>query len=424
MAETKLVDGIAEWLVDQALGQPDIVDMFNGMCHRLHGVGIPIARARLTWPTLHPLFQAETILWQTDEEILFEQFLHQEMASDDWLKSPMKYMLDRDIQVFRRSLEGENKLVDFPVLEELVERGLTDYLMIATNFAGPSKSSAAPRKGILAAWSSDRKGGFSASDVAALQRIQRRFAIACKTVIQARITDNITSTYLGREPGQRVLDGEIRRGDGRETQAVVWYSDLRNSTALADTMPSDDYIQLLNDYFECTAGPVIEAGGDVLDFIGDAVLAVFPISEDADLLSAVHAATTALHQSIEVAQAVNAKRKQAVQLPIKYGIGLNIGSVMFGNIGVPQRLTFSVIGPTVNEVARIESLTKSIDAAALVTKEFAEQEADSWVSVGTHRLDGVAQEIELFALKDADAPLTVKPDAAQDVESAASPRPH
>lgn len=396
MTDRTLVTGINEWLVDQALSEPDIVAMFEGLCSRIYGIGIPIGRARLTWPTLHPLFQAETILWTRDEATEFEQFVHQEAASEAWLASPMKFMFDNKLDVLRRNLDGPSKLLDFPVLYDVAEQGMTDYFIIRTPLSVKNERSVTGELGIVASWSADRPGGFTNDELEALQKIQRRFAVACKTAIQARIAYNITETYLGREAGGRVLAGSIRRGDGRETQAVVWYNDLRNSTALADTMPGRDYIQLLNVYFDCTATPIIEAGGEVLDFVGDGVLAIFPYEDEAGQQEAVRAATTALANVIKARDALNEQRAAENLFPVRFGIGINTGTVMFGNIGVPQRLTFSVIGPTVNEVSRIESLTKATGMDALVTRDIVELEPDNWISIGNQRLSGVAEEIELF----------------------------
>lgn len=396
MTDRTLVTGINEWLVDQALSEADMVPMFEGLCKRMHAVGIPLGRARLTWPTLHPLFQAETILWVRGQETVFEQFLHQDSASEAWMRSPMKYMFDNDVPLLRRNLDGPSRLLDFPVLEEVAAQGMTDYLVIRTGLSVKNETATTGQLGILATWSADRAGGFTNDELEAIQKIQRRFAVACKTVIQARIARNISETYLGKEAGSRVLAGSIRRGDGRETQAVVWFNDLRNSTALADTMPGQDYIELLNLYFDCTATPVIEAGGQVLDFIGDAVLAIFPYDTPEEQKEAVNAAVTALHAVIKARDALNDLRTEKGLFPIKFGIGLNTGKVMFGNIGVPQRLTFSVIGPTVNEVSRIESLTKATGIDALVTREITSHAPDSWTSIGNQRLAGVSEEIELF----------------------------
>lgn len=397
MPDETLIGGIGDWLVDQALSQPDIMAMFEGVCHKLYGVGVPIARARLTWPTLHPLFQAETVVWRRDQGTEFEQFIHQDEVSEAWLKSPMRYMLENDVSIVRRHLDGPDMLVDFEILEELVEQGLTDYLAITTTFGDLRHRNEGNMRGIIVTWASDRPGGFTNDDIAALKRIQRRYAVACKTAIQDRIAHNITETYLGKQAGNRVLSGQIRRGDGQETRAVVWYSDLRNSTALADTMPSEDFIRMLNVYFECTAGPAIAEGGEVLDFIGDAVLAIFPCENEGDLPAAVAAATKALHASFTKVEAVNRQREKEGLIPIRFGVGLNTGTVMFGNIGVPERLSFSVIGPTVNEVNRIENMTKALSHPALATATVAKHCPDCWHSVGMHRLAGVSQPMELFA---------------------------
>ncbi len=399
MAASTLITNIGEWLVDQALSRPDMVEMFDEVCHRLYGVGIPLTRARLTWPTLHPLFQAETVVWQLNEETTFEQFLHRQENSDAWRNSPMHFMFERNISVLRRHLDGPDELMDFPILEELREMGLTDYLVIATEFDGNQKMSTSRQSGIIVTWATDREGGFSDSDIAALEKIQRRFAVACKAAVQTRIAENIVTTYLGKNAGKQVLDGAIQRGDGSETQAVVWYSDLRNSTALADTMPPDDYIAMLNVYFECTASAAIDHGGEVLDFIGDAVLAIFPYDCEDSLHVAAKAAGQALNQSQEMINTVNKERKKKDLPPIRFGVGLNTGKVMFGNIGVKDRLSFSVIGPTVNEVARIESLTKRVTARALATKDIASIDPDLWEPIGLHQLTGVSQKVELFSLK-------------------------
>lgn len=405
MADNTLITEIGEWLVDQALSKPDIVHMFESACEQLYGAGVPLARARLAWPTLHPLFQAETVLWERGKKAGLEQFQHQVERTQDYLASPMFFMFEHNISVIRRNLDGPNKLIDFPILEELIEKGMTDYLTIRTQY---NKSDDLGKiSGVLVAWASDRPGGFSDDDVAALQKIQRRVAVACRTAIQSRIASNIVETYLGKQAGRQVLDGAIKRGDGQETQAVVWYSDLRDSTALGDTMAPEDYFDLLNDYYECTAGSAIKHGGEVLDFIGDAVLAIFPFPTEDDFPNAAEAATRALRDANMMHEELNAQRTASGRVPIRFGVGLNAGKVMFGNIGVQERLTFSVIGPTVNEVARIEALTKAAGTSALVTRNIAACEPGVWKTTGIHKLVGVAQELELFAprLQDHEKPV-------------------
>jgi len=396
MSHEALVQPIREWLVDQALGRADIVAMFETMCQRLAGIGIPVARARLIWQTLHPLFSAETVIWDRGKQATLEHFPHQDEATEAWMQSPLRFVIANNVPVLRRQLFGVNETLDFPILSDLKEQGFTDYLVLATPLEDAGVRDEDGR-GIIVTWSSDRAGGFSDADLTALQDIQRIFAVACKTAIQASISTNIATTYLGQRAGRSVLNGQIRRGDGQHTPAVVWFSDLRNSTAFAESLPADAYFSLLNSYFEATAGPLVDHGGEVLDFIGDAVLGIFPYADMGGLEDAARRANAALDRTIELAAAVNKARGDGGLERFKFGVGLNIGEVKFGNIGIPQRLSFSVIGQTVNEVARIEAMTKLLQQPVLAGGGLAGLNPERWRSVGAHKLDGLLDPVELFA---------------------------
>ena len=352
----------------------------------------------LMWSTLHPLFKAESVFWRRSEPAELGQFRHQDIVTEEWLRSPMHHMLKEDLSVLRRKLTGPEAMLDFGITEDLAKQGYSDYLVMQTELFSRDAYSNRERRGIFVTWASDRPGGFVDDDLSALKRIQRRLAIACKTVIQSRISRNIAEAYLGRETGRRVLSGSIRLGDGEHTRALVWYSDLRSSTRLAETMESDAFLELLNVYFECSARPAIAAGGEVLAFVGDAVLAIFPLEKELELPELTRRVTAALNESLVIADRVNAERVARNLEPIRYGIGLNVGTLMYGNIGVPERLAFSAIGPTVIEVARIEKLTKTIGARVLATRQLASIEPHLWRSMGAHRLEGVGEPQELFGL--------------------------
>jgi len=392
-----LVGSIGEWLVDQALGSPDLVDMFVETCKRLYAVGIPIRRAMVTWPTLHPVVEVESAIWRRGEEVSFEQIYHNAEASENWRNSPFKFLLESKSPVMRRHLTGPGKILDFKVLEFFAAQGFTDYLAMATEFDMPSTREEHDPRGVVLSWTTDRDSGYTDEDIWALRQIQRQFAVASKTVIQSRIARNIADTYLGKSASRRVLSGQIRRGDGESTRAVVLYSDLRRSTQLAETMPRDAFIAHLNNYFDCVAGAAIAAGGEVLDFIGDAVLAIFPLTDGEISGAAVTSAEAAVADALMRSQAARKQRRAAGLPELDYGVALSIGEVMFGNIGVPERLTFSVIGPTVNEVARIEKLTKLVKRPVLATAEIAASHPELWESVGRHDIAGMAQPLELFA---------------------------
>ena len=404
MSHDALIRPIRQWLIDQALGDPEIVNLFETLCVRLSAIGLPVKRARLVWQTLHPLFQAETVQWDRGEEARMDHFEHQDGETEAWMYSPMRFILENQLTVLRRQLAGPNETLDFPVLKELKEQGLTDYLVLATAITDTEyirKDGKRGQRGIIVTWATDREAGFSADDLACLQAVQQALAVACKTVIQARIAGNIATTYLGNRAGQNVLNGQIRRGDGTTTNAVVWFSDMRNSTMLAETMPADEYFPMLNAYFESTAGALVDHGGEVLDFIGDAVLGIFPFESNDSLGEAARKANATIDEALDRASKANAEREKNGGERFKFGIGLNIGELKFGNIGIPERLSFSVIGHTVNEVSRIETMTKLLQQPVLAGGNLASLAPERWKSVGEHKLEGVLDPVELFAFRKA-----------------------
>jgi adenylate cyclase len=230
-------------------------------------------------------------------------------------------------------------------------------------------------------------------------RIQRRLVVSLKVQIKQQIAQTVLDTYLGMDAGRQVLDGQIQRGDGEMIHAVIWYSDMRDSTRLADSVAAEDFLKTVNSYFECTAGAVLANGGEVLRFIGDAVLAIFPIRDD-DPQSACELAMAAARDAEALLRTVNDERARRNLEALDYGLGLHIGDVMFGNIGVPERLEFSVIGPAANEVARIENLTKTLGRRTLASAKFARCVPRYWESTGEHTLKGVGAPLEVVALKE------------------------
>ncbi len=399
MPHETLIGEIESWLIDESLGDPDIVELFGALCMRLHGAGIPLERAALSWPTLHPLFQAEQIYWRLGEGSELEQFRHDATPTGTFESSPFHHVLVHRLNRLRRRLIGPEAMADFPVLVELGAKGFTDYLMTTTAFQiADVPGFRGGESGIMASWATRRENGFSNADVEALSRIQRVFAVACHSSIQKRVMTNLADAYLGRTAARQVLEGLMHRGGGERIRAVVWYSDLRDSTRLSNNMDPDAYLELLKCYYDCTAQMVIDEGGEILEFIGDAVLAIFPIRGDTAGPDAVRAATRAMERALDMREAkLPERRAMGVEGELRFSVSMAIGEVMFGNIGVPTRLTFSAIGPAVNMVARIDDLTKDIGRAVVVTRDIAAVEPGRWVSVGRHALRDFDTPVELFA---------------------------
>jgi adenylate cyclase len=383
-----VVDRIMGWLVEQALQSTQIHPLFTGLCERLFMAGIPIDRVSVTWPALHPMFNAERLLWQQGAELDHTTFVDADDAQDDWQQSPMRYLLESDADILRRRLTGPRALVDFPLLHELVEEGFNDYFAMKTYFSIPRIGDGGT--GILASWCTKRDTGFVEEEVAILSTIQRQFAVAFRGCVQNDVMRTIGRVYLGPTAANRVLSGQIRRGDGQVIDAAIWISDLRNSTALSEAMPLADYLSLLDTYFECTGGAVLEQGGEILDFVGDSVIAIFPLDEHQATQRATRAA---IHARENLLMHLN----DDPDLPMAFGIGITAGSVMHGNFGTPDRLVFSAIGPSVNEAARIEKLTKFINVPILASASIARKDPEHWTPVGEHRLDGVSKPVPLFS---------------------------
>lgn len=391
-----LVDSAAEWLMSKALGESEIRTIFAGCCYRLVAAGIPISRSFLYYRTLHPLYASVILIWQRgSDDVSVQEVVHEHaFTSDEWQRSPMNHMLQHGVPYLRRHLVGSEAVVDFGMLEFLRSKGATDYLGYVMPFSDDEEPTP-NTDGLFGSWATDRKTGFSGRDIKDLIRVQKRLAVACKMQIRREITYNVLTAYLGDNAGGQVLNGKIKRGDGRQVRSVIWYSDLRRSTELADTLDADVYLDLLNRYFECTAGSVLAHGGEVLSFIGDAVLAIFPIDEDSNgKRLAAEAALAAAKDARQRLSALNASRPERDH--INFGIALHVGQVMHGNIGVPERVDFTVIGPAANEVARLEQMTKTLGRDVLSSRAFADILPIEWEELGTHDVRGSTHAITVL----------------------------
>lgn len=400
------VDALSDWLMEQALSEPNLDDLVEGCNRRLHGAGIPVSRSIITSPILHPLYRSFTVVWTFKGGVETKYHVHDSVNREAWQASPLRYILRHRLPLLRRQLVGENAVLDFPVLEELVEDGMTDYLCYLVPFGENENvdfSKDEFGQGIIGSWATERAAGFSDNDLRALNRVQQRLAVAIKMRVKDIIAGNILETYLGQGAGKKVLNGQIKRGDGERIYSVIWYSDLRGSTTLADTMPGDEYIHLLNRYFECTANAVLDHQGEVLRFPGDAVLGIFPINEQTDSSQACTNALKAATSAFERLDALNQERAEVKDAPLDFGIGLHVGQVLFGNIGVPNRLEFSVIGPAMNETARLEALTKDLDADILTSEVFVNHLKDGHCKtigqcklLGEHLLHGIDKPMNVY----------------------------
>ena len=383
---------IAGWLLEHGRRIAEPEELLDQLCQRLIDQGVPIDRVGLHSRTLHPQVSGTRVLWRRGVQRIAETAYRRddESLGEAYRTSPLKAVYDSGRPI-RRRLEGAAAVLDFPVLTELRDEGLTDYLVMPLISIDNEARS-------LTSWGSRRPGGFGELDIATIAGVLPAFAALAEIHERRRLTSTLLDTYLGSDAGRRVLGGQIRRGDGVTIAAALWFCDLRDFTGLSDELPGDAVIGLLNDYFACMAGPVQARGGEVLKFIGDAMLAIFPIRDDLDRDRACHTALAAAIAALEGLDALNAERVTQQKPPLRVGLGLHTGSVMYGNIGAPNRLDFTVIGPAVNLVTRIESLCKPLGRRLLASARFASPCGSQLVGIGRHTLKGIAEPQQIFTL--------------------------
>ncbi|NBN66020.1 adenylate/guanylate cyclase domain-containing protein [Microvirga tunisiensis] len=398
MQTNEKIEGVEDWLISLALGTPTMATMFEGLCQRLCQMGIPVDRALLAWATLHPLIETESVFWRPETPVEHEKFRHEQEETEAWLKSPMRRVWRNGERQFRRQLDRSAPDSEFPLLAELKGQGFADYLVLSTPFELPSVEENHGNTGVLVSWATRRPGGFTDADISAIGYLQKRLALAVRANVQAQITRTVAETYLGRWAGTQVLNGQIRHGDGQSIEAVIFYCDMRESTAHAEKLGPDRYLRLLNRYFDATAGAVEAQGGEILDFIGDAVLGIFPIAAEG-LQPAAARALAAARMSAARLRALDVADLLEGTAPLKAGIALSVGRVMFGNIGIANRLTFSVIGQTVHAAARMEALTKDLRQHVLLTEDIAGYAGRDAEPVGDFHLAGFRDPRPLFALR-------------------------
>jgi adenylate cyclase len=383
------IDNIAEWLLEPPRELAEGMVNFDEFAWRLVAAQMPLLRVTLHTATLHPQFLGTTITWWRDTgETVQVMIAHEVADAIPYEKNPVRRVCyGRD--TLRRRLDRPDDALDFEILIELRERGGTDYI-------------AMPIDGVYASaymltFVTDRPAGFTDKELADLARLGQRLSIIADRHNQWWITRNLLCAYLGANTGPNVLPGQIRRGTGMALAAVLWSSDLRGFTERSDRLPSERIIAILNALFEAQAAGIRAHGGEILKFIGDGLLAIFPIAESDAVAAVAKAAVAAAQDAISAVASLTDHPAMDGEPPLDIVIALHIGTVHYGNIGAADRLDFTVIGPAVNLVSRIENPAKTLGQPIVVSAELAAA-LDSVVSLGRHRLRGLPAPQELFAL--------------------------
>jgi adenylate cyclase len=398
-------EDITAWAVSAGLDGLSQAELVDGYCERLARAGLPLWRASIGADTLHPLIVAQGHRWLTGEGVHEEFFARARTpeGAEEWRRSPWYQMLESHEWEMRRRLARGEGANEFPLLADLAAQGGTDYWARIVRFG--DRASLGETRGVATSWATSAPDGFAARDLALIEATLPAFALAFRATMTLDTARTLVTTYLGGEAAARILRGEIDRGQVRTVTRVLWFSDLTGFTRIADTLPREQLLELLNAYADCLVGVVHDQGGEVLKFMGDGILAVFSGAQGDACQRALDAAESARSAMARLNRARSAAGLQVTD----FTLALHEGEVLSGNVGSQARLDFTVIGPAVNELSRIQAMSRSLDQPILVSASFAAACGDQrarLVSLGRYALRGVGRPQELFTLDlgDADRP--------------------
>jgi adenylate cyclase len=391
---------LMNWVVSQGLAGAAENDLVRGFCERCRAQGVPLSRGLVFIDTLHPVFEGHGFRWSdvdTNESDVFEYRSTSEgNAAQTWRRSTFYHMLEHGQDEILIDL-ADCASLDFSMIDELAAGGHRHFLAFVHRFG--EAGSIGQMDCIYSYWLTRQAGGFSPQGLAALRDMVPVLGLAIKSAAQVAIARTLGRVYLGRDASEQVLRGRISRGVTERINAVLWFSDLRGSTAISETVAPDEIIPFLNDYAQAAIDAIHDTGGDVLKLMGDGVLAMFT-GEDMD--AARRAALRAEYDFRTSMTSLNGRRAAEGRPTTSAYVGLHVGEVFYGNIGSEDRLDFTVVGPAVNEVSRIASMCRSVDRELLASADFcAGLDATGrgyLVSTGRFALRGIGRAQDLYTL--------------------------
>lgn len=391
---TSVTRSISDWLLKETRTERYIDDILVQLCKRLRAAGVPVARATLHFQINHPQWLGATIQWIVGmQEARIDTFEYGIEETLKYRQSPVSEILSGAEEV-RENLRESSFSRPYSIFAQLREEGFTDYI------AFPLDHTLGKRH--VMSLASDSPTGFDSDDIQIFRDILPILSLVSEVRIKNALTRTLMQTYVGPHASEEILAGATTRGSGVTLSAAVLIFDIRDFTSISDISSRDDVIDMLNTYFDAIAEPIEQHRGEILKFMGDGLLAVFPL-ENEHAFDDIFAAVTEARRAIEDLNAANLAMGKPL---LRYGIGVHVGEVMYGNIGSRRRLDFTAIGPTVNVASRLESLTKAVNHPILFSEAFVKLgKFEAFVDgLGEHALRGLASPVSVFALKPGDAP--------------------
>ena len=393
MADATSVHGIVDWLMAGAPPTKLPNEVLQHLCDRMIATGVNIDRGAVFVTTLHPYILGRSFVWRRGQKVVISEADISIEGTEEWRNSPVIEAMSSNRPI--RAHLDQATAKEYPVYKGLRAEGMTDYLAQPIEFINGERH--------VISWATKHKGGFTKDDLAAFEAVRNPVARIAEVYALRRTAVNLLNTYVGHEAGTRILLGQIRRGHTESINAAILLADMRGFTAFADTRPGTEVVALLNDFFECLVTAIHNHDGEVLNFMGDGLLAIFRITAEhgeADMAGeALAAAREARVRVIEL----NKRRAEKDEPPLNWGVALHCGEVLYGNIGGAARLDFTTIGPAVNMAARLEALSKRMGRTVIVSSAVARHCRPTVVPLGRHELRGFREMEEVFGLADEEA---------------------
>ena len=382
---------VVDWLTDGARSAQRPEAMLAELCDRLVQAGIPLWRVSIFVRTLHPEIVGRRFIWQRGGGVTITEGLFDLLDTDRFQNSPILAVIKSSHAIRQRLTDGTNAQ-EFSIYRELRDQGATDYLASPLIFTDGSVH--------VATWSTQQAGGFTDGQIAAIEIIAAPFTRVAEIRALQRTAANLLDAYVGHHAAERILAGQIRRGHTERIHSVIWLSDMRDSTALADRLPPQTLVDLLNRYFDCQVPAILQHGGEVLKFMGDGLLAIFPVAGGTTEARAVCAqALAAAREAQDNIATIEDPTLLGNAHGIRFGLALHLGEVLYGNIGSMNRLDFTCIGPAVNLAARLEKLAGHLGRSVILSADFAQYAEAQVYKLGDFDIAGFTGKQKAFGLR-------------------------
>jgi len=393
-----LFDTISDWLLKQTLGDDPFDVTLRGLAERLTDGGVPVARISVGRSILHPVIGLMDMQWERETgQVVVQHLPRQVVRSTLDMKTPFVELAAGKTDAIHADLTNQSDVDRYPIFASLAAKGLTGYVAFAKRFGTrQALYSRTDFRGASISFATTRLSGFSAADLAGLERIMTPLCACIRVDNDRFVASEVLETYLGRISGKRVLTGQIERGDGRQIDCAIFYSDMRGSVDLSQQLDIQSYLETVNAYFDCTATAVAEHGGEILKFIGDGMLAIFPFDDTArPRANMCGAALASAREAFARADHTNQMRRKESLPDLQFGVALHQGSVIYGNVGIAKRLDFTATGPAVGLASRMEGLTRDLDTPLIASAGFATACDEDAIPLGRHALRGFGDAVEL-----------------------------